>query len=84
VKLPEMEYDFLISAATQNGVKQLMQKVGNLVEQERAKLDIDYNRQNYVNQKFLASVISRDSTEPVTSDAAGGSSQEVDENPVDK
>lgn len=53
VRMPEMQHDFLISAATQMGLRALIQRTGNLVEKERAGITFDYNRDNYVNREFL-------------------------------
>ena len=52
-RLSEMNHDFLISAATGNEVKTLIQQVGLLVEKARAQAAIDYSRENYINKEFL-------------------------------
>ncbi len=57
VPYPEMEHDFLISAATRNGIKKLVQRIGLLVEKERADREIEYKHVNYLNSELLGKIL---------------------------
>lgn len=57
VPYPEAKHDFLISAATRSGIKELIQKVGLLVEKEKAEMDVEYKHENYINSALLKKML---------------------------